>query len=272
MRFFALASISSIFCFCVVSSVAHAQVAGRLTTVQVGPATLFGREFSLNLCQGTTAADIQCVDDSGEFPKCPNGKNDASPKSHTCDPGRVVSCEGIAHWRRNWVVNWLYAHRQLFLGSPDRYRIDFENGSITEVNRVRCKSNGDYEYAEWNDGPLPFGIPTLSIVGFSDHIRQAFARGTIIAQIYSGSQVTLLIEQLKSDRWHLVASKTTISQGSSSGIFEVTGYVDPSADVRMAVLFRSADESAEVTLRDVRLFVEQCVPDTSRPGQCLGDS
>jgi len=254
---------------------AHAQVSGRVTSLQIGSDVLFGQEFSLNFCQPTMGADAQCLSDPGTKASSCRFRNDGQPTSHTCDSGSVVDC-GQPHFLRKWIMNNMWP--PLFPPNPfiyyaPRYRLDFANGWITEVNWVSCAANNVHQQTAWryfNSFPQWTSPAEAAIQGFADHIRPAFARGTIVADVVSdGTQspkMTLVLEQFVGGAWSAVSQVTSTDIGSPAA-YEVSGYVEPSVDVRVRIEFLSFD----ARLHDARLFVEQCIPDVSRPGQCLGD-
>src|SRR6185436_6031575 len=164
---------------------AHAQVSGRVTSLQIGSDVLFGQEFSLNFCQPTMGADAQCLSDPGTKASSCRFRNDGQPTSHTCDSGSVVDC-GQPHFLRKWIMNNMWP--PLFPPNPfiyyaPRYRLDFANGWITEVNWVSCAANNVHQQTAWryfNSFPQWTSPAEAAIQGFADHIRPAFARGTIV--------------------------------------------------------------------------------------------
>jgi hypothetical protein len=112
--------------------------------------------------------------------------------------------------------------------------------------------------------------------GTVEHIRPGLVRGRVDVRLFlmavRPDDLALAIQVYDGSEWVDYATEIATTQ-KTLGTFEVEAFVPESTDVRLQV--RGCTEGAsrvpEYDLRRAEIFVEQCIPDQSDPGHCLGD-
>lgn len=182
-----------------------------------------------------------------------------------------------------WQLEQMYGSDKFFHTTGD---------AIYGLWDVSCKRNASSDISDTishasSDGrfviPAPDGDGFYDTVyaethgGFVEHHRPAFARASARVRRsshwhydYTGD-LTLAIQMLGDGGWTDVATRTFTTTKDLHTYF-LEAQVPELTDVRVQVrgkYHRSLLERAMLEFQDVRIFVEQCVPDVSNPGECL---
>jgi hypothetical protein len=112
--------------------------------------------------------------------------------------------------------------------------------------------------------------------GTVEHIRPGLVRGTVEIRLgrmfVRPDDLALAIQVYDGGAWVDYETEIATTQ-KTLGTFGVEAFVPESMDVRLQV--RGCTEGMsrvpEYDLRRAEIAVEQCIPDESNPGQCLGD-
>jgi hypothetical protein len=222
----------------------NAEAAEREATAVLAGSTLYGIEFSLDLCRAAPG-DYGCYASSSPTNLYP------------------VWCED-AHTK--WSPWYEYDPHNPFAERPE-FELSYPNGSISAAEAQYCEA--DYAHSSTTIRPDWGQTEEVSVEGYADHVRSAFVRGGVDLFAWGPAPLTLTlrIEQHLGSGWSTVATRDVLLAQLTRQAVEITGYVAAGAATRLRVTMPYAWYS----LYDTHMFVEQCLPDFSRPGKCIGD-